>query len=604
MGYPWDIQPNGMVSDGKNDCFDGGLVLNVNGQQFNSAGGQMTKDGHEFILSRRTGNIEVTRRVLIDVKRGFARYLESFRNPGKTNVTVQVGLHTSLGNNCQMVATSDGANFAGGKLGKKHCGIAACNPGGSRPTVAFLLCDPRAKVQPTIVNQSNYNFQFGFSLVVPPGRTATIYHVIAQRSGMTAQQLPTFYKDVFRNRLIKPQIPRELAGTIVNFRVSKSSDASGPLLAPVLELADNYGIDRAVGDTLVLADEARLVGTITCDEISVDTQFGLAKVDIAKVAMLLGGAGISRPTLLFMRTGEVLAGEIEAPTLAIGTSDGLKIPLRPSRLDLLFFRADKQTDGIGPTEATALVQLRSFDCIAVKDGQSPLRAATAWGSIPFRFSDVSLVWSVQQPVPGHRILFSDGSRLSGFLAGQTIQPASLRWGTISISANQIRRVYRVGEATIKDPYEIFELDGAPEEWEVKAPFCLLTGNNAVAGRVELKTISILTDGGARDVPIDQVQAINRENDSELKGTLPVFVFTIQGAGQITGRFQQPIVPIRAGDRVWQVPTEQFLGARLKDPDPEAKAPAKPADPFAPVESPEKEVELKQPGSLLQRLFGN
>ena len=51
QGFSWDINQQGSIDDGTNDCFDGGLILTVNGQQFQTQQSQMTADGSELVLT-------------------------------------------------------------------------------------------------------------------------------------------------------------------------------------------------------------------------------------------------------------------------------------------------------------------------------------------------------------------------------------------------------------------------------------------------------------------------------------------------------------------------------------------------------------------------
>ena len=43
LGFRWDIQHNGAINDGTDDCFDGGMMLLVNQNQFNPNDYKMTQ---------------------------------------------------------------------------------------------------------------------------------------------------------------------------------------------------------------------------------------------------------------------------------------------------------------------------------------------------------------------------------------------------------------------------------------------------------------------------------------------------------------------------------------------------------------------------------
>ena len=79
-GSRWDIQANGHIGDGSNDCFDSGAMLLINNRDFNANERQQTVDGSEMVMSGKIDSFSITRRILVDNKRNAARYLELVTN--------------------------------------------------------------------------------------------------------------------------------------------------------------------------------------------------------------------------------------------------------------------------------------------------------------------------------------------------------------------------------------------------------------------------------------------------------------------------------------------------------------------------------------------
>ena len=108
-GTMWTVQQNGILGKGADGLITGGMVLMVNNVQFYAAKPMMSVDTGAFVLANTQISIpvDVTRRVRVQSKEGFVRYLDTFKNPSalptdpsdRTPVepgwTVQRGLHRS-----------------------------------------------------------------------------------------------------------------------------------------------------------------------------------------------------------------------------------------------------------------------------------------------------------------------------------------------------------------------------------------------------------------------------------------------------------------------------------------------------------------------------
>lgn len=470
MGFRWDINQAGSVSDGSNDCFDGAMILSVNGSNFTAQKSMMTSPRGEYVLTRSMSGVRVTRRVLVDVKRAAARYVEVFENAGSNPVKLSVGIRSMLGGTCRQVITDGGKPFSG-SLGKKDVGVLSVSSS-SRPCVLFLVTGLRSKTKPQLKLVGNRTLTFTYSITVKPRKTASIVHLVAQRRGMTAANVADLVKGFYhRQRLVKPEVPQPLRRTVVNFRVGLGGDlpGPGPALKSVQELAETLGIERGKSDALVVGKEGHLRGKVTGRGIAVRTVHGETKLALGDVALLVGGAGLGRQERVYLRSGEILAGSLEAEAFVLKCESGLEIGLVPPRIDMLFTHS-APADGTPPVEAVAFVETRLGERLAVSrkegaGGAVTLEAATPWGPISVAMDEIRELYYVREPQPCWRLILSDGSRVPIVLTGRGIEFRTLRFGPVTLAPQSIEALRMLKRDKAKVIVEPRDGKGSPEEPE-------------------------------------------------------------------------------------------------------------------------------------------
>jgi hypothetical protein len=158
--------------------------LKVNGAPFGCAGSAASDlGGRQIAYGPVTlSGLRVTRRVFVPAAGKFARFLETFTNPGAAAVTIDVDIESRWAGVANLftpptvtsptfAVTSDGTNGASG-----------------RPSAGHVFAGPGAAVPATFVE-----FQpllgpsvFRFRVTVPAGGAVTIMHFTAQRAGNDA----------------------------------------------------------------------------------------------------------------------------------------------------------------------------------------------------------------------------------------------------------------------------------------------------------------------------------------------------------------------------------------------------------------------------------
>ncbi len=440
MGFRWDFAPNGQINDGTNDCFDGGPALHIGPAQFVSNRPMMVPGTGEYVLSKTKGDLKVTRRILVDKKRGAARYLEVFENTGAGKQNLKVSLKTRLGGSQTQFMTSAGKPFAG-KLARSDAGLMAVR-GDQRPCVMFLVTGRGAKARPTVaVSNGNRNVSFTYSLAIPPKKTVTLLHFVAQRNAVTPQAVPSVFKTFYRGRPIKGRVPEKLASTIANFgRVSGSAGDEGGA-SVVSDLADSLGVELGKRASLVMGEDAILTGDVRCAGLTVETARGKADVPFGEVAAIAGGAGAGRAGRVYLRTGEILVGKIDARGFEIETPR-FRIPLAPEQVNVLFTPASK-TDGKPPEGSDVFVTTRSSERLAVKADAVVLDAATPWGTLRVPLDGVRSLTRTTEGTPLHSLTLTSGSRLSVILCGDTLVLKAPRFGEAKVRPTEVASLARI-----------------------------------------------------------------------------------------------------------------------------------------------------------------
>lgn len=623
LGFRWDIMQNGTVNDGQSDCFDGGLLLRCNNIQFNPQSQMMTADGSEYVLTGQCGNIQVTRRVRPDYQRGGVRYIEIVHNPSRQKQNANLQIYSRLGGSCGMVVDSRGKPF-NGSFEKKTCGYVAVQNQSSRPTVFFLTHGERQRDRPRVMVQQNRNFTTHYNLELKPGETQAVLHWVAQRRGILPQAVPktieAFYK---RRRLVDPEVPKDLRREIVNFRVTAGwgVEMAGRAYGRTRAVLEALLPERPREDVLVFDGETRVRGAAAGGPLEVLTSFGRAEVPLPEAVLLWGGAGQERPMRLHLRGGEILVGRIGSQELNLRGGAGLRLALRPAELHALVMHPTPE-EGKAPEAAAGFVGTHRGDFLAVRNpASSPLTLVTAWGKLAVTLAEVQGLTYQREPQPGYRLHLQNGSSLLGFLDQEALEVESLRFGKLTIPAEQVASYVVVpparsqtgaspedgaepdaddgddgdeadeaDEGDGEDEDAADDEDAEEEEEEVperRGPAFRLQGEQTLVGLPACETLGIETRFGTTSPPTSAIRKLEREEE----GRRPLFRIvlapgTLENPGgaspaegedspdedeaaesegdaeaedsAMVGQLTQTEIPVRVGEATWRIPVRHIV----------------------------------------------
>ncbi len=187
LGFEWDLQPYGYMSDGTSDAYDGGHRLYVNGSSFpyfDTATVEL--DGYQFVIGPATfGNIEVVRKVFISPDGAFARWIEILTNTSLVAETVSLRVYTNLGSDGSETFTDTSTGDAA--FTEDDAWIVTDDSGlgatGGDPAVVHVMSGLASPLPVSWVDggQGEGGIEYEYDVYVPALGQAAVMHYGAQR---------------------------------------------------------------------------------------------------------------------------------------------------------------------------------------------------------------------------------------------------------------------------------------------------------------------------------------------------------------------------------------------------------------------------------------
>ncbi|MBX2851666.1 MAG: hypothetical protein KTR15_07980 [Phycisphaeraceae bacterium] len=549
LGMMWDLRNGGYVDDGTNNCFNNAMLLQVSNNNVNFTSHQMTLNGQLYVFNGNHGAIQINRRVTIDPKFPGLRYVDTFYNPSQQPVTVPATYYTRISSNAQAILTDTGSAFNSGTLGKKDSGLVLFRTG-AQPSVVLQFSAPGSKIKPTITNSNNYQFQVTYNLQVPAGKKVTLISGIGQRTLTAApanrKELRKLFKP-FQDRGFVKGVPRELMRSAVNWKGGMSGDA--PVLYTIERDLETEPRDDA--DVLAIGEETRIRGKASWDRVSIKTQFGDFEPPAERVAAIAGprfSGGVSR---IYLRDGQVLAGQLTVDNLKIELAGGSSLSVAGERLDRLVTRKRPAATASLSDGFDAVVDTFQGDRIMIRSSDDQplgLTAVTPYGNREIALAELQWLQMRTDQQPAYEFALTDGSRFVGLLEQQTLAGRSELFGEIVFNATDVRFVTT---ATPSPDDSRPEPEVAPSQASVQ-----LTNGQRLVGQFEQSTVELLTLSGMLELPTDQVRELEQVgDDAQVPGRGgAVYQVSLWDGSQVVGRFEKPLIRIAASENRWEVPS--------------------------------------------------
>ncbi len=566
LGMKWDVQRDGQVNDGTNDCFDSGEVLQIAGGNFQPQAFMKTADNAEWVISgAQQNNVAITRRIRV-LSRNALRYAEVLVNKGATKEQLTLTLTSNLGNTAQTTVWSDGRPQGGLALPKGCVGIAAIQQP-QRPTVIWIVGEGRSASPPQVTIQQNRTYQVTWAVSLAPKQTRVIYHYVLQRPGMLAPQVADAVKPFWKGSLVKTELAPALMRQVVNFRVQGAADGAEadedltrlPAIAQLLERAgvDDDGAMDLVG--VGRSEAERMRGKLSGGPLVVTTPQGSVTVTVDELA---GGEGGDPTAILHLRSGESLAATRIAGSLALDSEAGVSLPVDPVHMLWLATRP-RRADMTPPAGLVGILEEVDGTRLGLTGLAAPLALTCVWGHVELPLARIAHIARVIEPTPAWLVTCDDGSILRAVPETSELQVLTRRFGAIPVAVGTLIS-YR--QAGAKPPADDPPDDGAQ-----------LANGDRLAGGLAGATLVLRAGGKDSAVPSERIAAIERPEDG------PGLALVLKDGSRLVGLPADGTVGFLAGGCTIRVPAERILAWKVKaPPEPEAKPEPEPA---APAETP-------------------
>jgi hypothetical protein len=425
-GVAWVVNADGSVTDGNNEVFDSGGGLFIGPNPYAPPNQQASFDAEHNELSfapQPAMGLSVSRRVSVDPKGGWCRFVEILENPTPRAIHTQVKLRFGMSQGVQQVERVGADKGAGQPRG------AVVSDG--QHFVAMVAAGRAGRVTPQFSAQPGVEaVEFSYEVDVPPRRTIALAHLHARRA--STQEAAAFVRSGKEKDWLRG-LPRQVVGWLANFSTRDRLVGGAEVLrGDLLDVVELRGGDL-------------YKGTLKEQTYKLRTPYGPVELPADKVVAMVT-LGEFRPTQLLVTTdGQIFGGSLDATggTLKLELSSGqvTNVPLNSVRRFGYRTRAGEGEDGQaggagagsgggagagarpdaggGPATAPAsdkpMLMLRSGDRIAVELSPSPIGVATCYGLLqldPHNVSSLSFQ-SEDRDHGVHEVRLTDGSRFAG-----------------------------------------------------------------------------------------------------------------------------------------------------------------------------------------------
>ncbi len=415
-GYQWDIVNNGMVNDGTNDAYDGGMQLSVGGTAFPAQPtARLSADGKEAEVGPwLQGNLNISRRIFVNTRSGYCRWIDIFENTTGGEITVSLRYSSNMGDSIGKTHTTSG----GAAVTPKDWGIVTTKSSGkSRPAVVHVFATPAAKFKPSFsFTQNNDNIYCDASIKVPPNKAVALCFFQAQRKSFDEGVGFLKHFDPAEEMLL---VPAPLRKIVLNMTEAGLTVIGG------IELKR----DRK-SDLIVLINDNEIRGEIINKEYVIRADFGQVKIPADAVIGLAGQSRENDRVLLVTTDGQIIAGELTGGPVAIKLADGTELKIAPKELLQAAYRiSPEKPENIAPVDSLAV--FRSGARLAFDSAGVDFTFQTPYGVIKPSVGDLQAI-EMDTPDGGlHQIVFHNGSTLAGLMTAERIR-LKLKLGSVPI----------------------------------------------------------------------------------------------------------------------------------------------------------------------------
>ncbi len=520
-GYNWDIQRYGNVGQGTNYAYGSGMMCTLWGStvRSNDNTAALNAAGDELELGPcQVNNINCYRRIKVYKDMGLARWLDIYENNTAQDISVPVQLYINTNWTISQTVTNSGQ----ASVGPDDWGCVT-RSGGNAPCLMHIFSDKRAKFRPTVRIQNNQIYVQWANVTVPSGKTVILCYFEAQNTSF--DELEKTMNSFKAYKMLK-DLPMSVRKLILNFTVTGGFT--------------DVDLNRNEKSDIVFLRNGDVIPcSIISAEFNVETFLGKLKLPVNEIVGMAAPETSDETTMRFLMTdGQVISGKINETVLSatVGESDKLEIPM--NRIAQWSFKISKERpeDTGMPLPA---VTLRTGDQFSFDPDSLDIDFLTRYGSVKLKVADLMSIQISNGDNDAHRVVFANGSTISGLVKQEVIKFKLKLGAEIAIPRNLIMNIqFTEDEKT----------DGTLTQMA-------LVGGDMFFGEMTDEKLHIQLDYGTREISPSTAKLIMALGDGQDK-----FIIDLWDGARHTGTLKEEYIDfqILPGPK-FMIHTSQIIG---------------------------------------------
>ncbi len=553
-GFQWDLYLRyGMVNDGSNNAFDGAGRIYVNGDRFKT-NNKKTNGKNQFLLTGSAGGVKVQRLLTVDQKHGALRFVEILTNPTSSKQQVNLRVDYELGRGSNKVVTNAGR--VGLPLKKKEAGILIHQRNARHtPSILFVIRSKGSgmgnrnkKFSSNISVRSNDDVRTTYNLTIPPKKTVSVLHTLAQRKSSNVRGKKNVKKAFtpFLKRSWIKDVPDKIRKTILN--APGGFFFAGEPGGGFQNRLNALEVNRGEEDLLAMGDEALLRGSVASGTVSIETKYGTKSFKTEDVVAATGQSNGRSSDYLYLRDGQILKGTLSIKGLRFNSKAGPSMKLNRNMLDRLVLH-ETSKDGQPPAEVSAFVETLSGERIAVMNEEVKIPVSTPWGSLRVPIEDIHWIKRKVSDTFGSQLMLKNGTRLFCFLGSEPVELETRFFDTRTFSLANVMMVVSA---------EIASGRAKPDDLDQKIrkkTHAVFSGRNIFVGDLSADELKIRNRSGTYAVKTNRIRRIKKLEDTA--GGRPRFQISLWAGGTLSGHPTTSSLSLRSAEHTLNVPVRDL-----------------------------------------------
>jgi hypothetical protein len=404
-GGSYYFYANGMFRmQGNMPIFSQAAQIQINGgglpNQANAMGKLDDKTGEIILENLVSGNLNITRRILINKTDNYIRYIDIFKGTGAGETQLNLQFYTSINYGVQTAINVEDPK-------KKNQNIAwVAQTSANNQCCLEMFGGKGAKWVPTIqYNQGNSQVNYIAQTTIPAGKEIAIMHIHMLTQSQDAGK--KWVLDVKESKLMAT-IPANIRRLIINFAGGQNYIGDAEVLrGDALDVIELKG-----GDVMK--------GTIKDASYKFQTFYGPVELQASKIIGILNTVDIKPRQLFVTENGEIFGGQMEAAKITLQLSSGQTTEVPLSQISRVGYRKRDNE----PEEwkfDKGLVLLRTGERIEAQPPAAPINVTTRYGSMKLGQNVINHIVFQSEEHGVHEVHLADGSVLSGLVGDEAFE---------------------------------------------------------------------------------------------------------------------------------------------------------------------------------------